>query len=186
MLQTSTHEIIDPAEFDCTRFEILSGGSIKGRSPVCDAVLDHWRELCADDLIPAREMIRLAGLRRHAAHIAILGIVPDPATQCGLRLPVRLTGTAIVKHYGEWTGREICDVEHWAGPARRICHMVKQMLALRGPVMSHVEGVTCSMPLKHSHTLYLPLASDGTRIDKALMVLDIHYHDVYAGKRTTG
>ncbi len=183
MLQTSTHEIVDPAEFDCTRFEILSGELIEGRSRVCDAVLTQWRELCGGNRLPARDMIRLANLRRHAAHIAILDIVHDPATACGLRLPVRLTGTAIVKHYGEWTGREICDVERWKGPARRICHMVKQMLVRRAPMMSRVEGVTCRMPLKHSHTLYLPLASDGATIDKVLMVLDIQYQEGYTGQK---
>lgn len=131
--------------------------------PSLRVVHAYWSERCTDASLPARRDIDPFALRRFLPRLMLVDVKKGPD------FVYRLVGTEIVDDRGfEPTGKRVADVF----PA----HLAESVLAPyrltheHGQPVYDPQGWPDRRPcLNPDHTLFLPLASDGKRIDMILV-----------------
>lgn len=133
--------------------------------PEFQTLLEYWTLKKGDRTFPSRSDINPSDLKSILPNIFIFTLVmKDGKIE---DVVASLLGTAVVDLYGESSGQsvnEAQDIE--VGP--RVFLMCEEALARREPVANQVNVLTPERPHISVSSLYCPLSSNGTDIDKII------------------
>ncbi|MDO8837968.1 MAG: PAS domain-containing protein [Parvibaculum sp.] len=127
----------------------------------------YWQDKRRHGTLPARRDIDPVEIPRLLPHIALLDILRDP-----LDWRYRLVGTRIVEVMGaERTGKRMREL--FTPPAiEATVTLMTELLATREPLAFSGRLFWLDKDHVAFETLILPLASDGERVDMAVMGLE--------------
>ena len=128
----------------------------------------YWNSKRREDRLPGRADIEPADLKLLLPNMVLLDIERDP-----LRVRIRLVGTRIVQFRGDNTGRYLHELET-VEPARLKDYLREMgMVADRGRPVFACDFVTTRFgAVQEIYVGIWPLASDGRRVDKLVVIED--------------
>lgn len=128
----------------------------------------YWNGKRREGRLPGRADIDPSELRTLLPNIVLLDIEPEP-----FRARIRLVGTKIVQFRGDNTGKYLDQIESM-DPARR-AHYIAEMrvVAARGRAAFACDQVVTRFGAVHAiYAGIWPLATDGRKVDKLVVVED--------------
>jgi hypothetical protein len=147
----------NPAEFRPIR-------DLSRLGPNLEQLLAYWRGKRKGDLVPGRSDIDPIEIPRLMPDVALVDILHDP-----LDYRYRLVGTRLVEMMGgERTGlrmREIFTPEAITATVA----LMEMLIARREPLAFEGRMFWLERNYREFQALVLPLASDGSRVDMAMM-----------------
>lgn len=133
--------------------------------PKFQTLLNYWSLKKGEKALPSRKDMSPRDLISVLPHIFIFDlVVKDGILEDAL---VSLMGTALVDLYGETTGESVNKKLDF-DVGERIYHMCQEAINRGEPVANQVNVMTEDRPHISVSTLYCPLSSNGTDIDKII------------------
>lgn len=133
--------------------------------PEFQTLLNYWTSKRGDRLFPSRKEINPMDLKEVLPNIFVFELVMQEGHLVDVKAV--LLGTAVVDLYGESTGDSVNsaqDIE--VGP--RVLSMCQKCIEAQGPMANQVNVLTPGRPHISVSSIYCPLSSNGTDIDKII------------------
>lgn len=133
--------------------------------PEFQTLLNYWTLKKGDRIFPSRKDINPSDLVSILPNIFIFTLVMKD----GILVDVTATllGTAVVDLYGESTGDSVKNAQD-VEVGERVLSMCQEALERREPVANQVNVLTPDRPHISVSSLYCPLSTNGTDIDKII------------------
>lgn len=133
--------------------------------PEFQTLLNYWASKRGDRLFPSRKDINPTDLKEILPNLFIFELIMQEGQLVDVK--VALLGTAVVDLYGESTGDSVKSAQDKeVGP--RVLSMCQKCIDAKGPMANQVNVLTPNRPHISVSSLYCPLSSNGTDIDKII------------------
>ncbi|MDO8420837.1 MAG: PAS domain-containing protein [Parvibaculum sp.] len=127
-------------------------------------LLAYWQSKCRQELLPGRKDIDPIEIPRLMSDVVIVDVLRDP-----LDFRYRLVGTHVVAMIGsERTGKRMREVFTPEAISESEI-LIERLISTRAPVAFTQRFYWIGKEFLEFSTLILPLASDGTNVDMAIM-----------------
>lgn len=129
-------------------------------------VLKHWKSMARKHRgLPAREDFRLQDLGRHVTDIVVMDVERNPTD-----FTYRLIGSSVAENLADnYTGKSLSELPG-KGPDSCIWSNMKTARDTKEPIVLEVPYVGPNTQQSTLNSLYLPLATNHTEIDKIMVV----------------
>ena len=133
--------------------------------PEFQTLLKYWASKRGDRVFPSRKDINPVDLKEILPNVFIFELIMQERKLVDVK--ATLLGTAVVNLYGESTGDSVNNAQDKeVGP--RVLSMCQKCIDAKGPMANQVNVLTPDRPHISVSSLYCPLSSNGTDIDKII------------------
>jgi len=158
-----TDELI--AEARATKAQLVDLSELS--DPVTQYMLQYWMQKKGDRPMPSPAEMNFADFARHASRITLIGVDYDP-----VRFTVRVAGEEVIASLG--FNPKGCDVLTFNGQLPGLGDLLQNfyswLLSERRPAAVKGTQDMLDKSYKSYEAVYLPLSSDGERIDRFMDV----------------
>ncbi len=158
-----TDELI--AEAKATKAQLVDLSELS--DPVTRYMLRYWMDRKGDRQMPSPDEMNFADFARHSSRITLIGV--EPVSQ---RFTVRLAGEEVIASLGfNPKGRDILSFnEQLPGLGTLLQGFYAWLLSERCPAAVKGTQDMLDKSYKSYEAVYLPLSSDGERVDRFMDV----------------
>jgi len=150
-------------------YSIVSGKFVRGNNEIVDFAYDYWLSKHEGSHLPRRSDIKPNELVKHLEHLVILDVEGEPDAPS---YKVRLIGSHVVNFYGEYTGKDVQEIDT-TNAADRISIMCGLVLKEKQAQLSITPTKTPDGDQLRIYALYLPLYDAQDEIHKILVAIDV-------------